>query len=133
AVQLLRDPHSRRGSRIANPIPYGRSSMAYLHDAISYYHDLCAQDELAQRSWATIVPEMAARDLIFGARPLCTVIRPNFHTGLSWSYLAARTALTLSAFRKLSEACLVDDTLRAQLSLTPEEETLVVLPTGYAT
>lgn len=107
--------------------------MAQIHDAISYYHDLCHQDELAQRSWEIMVPEMAARDLVFGTRPLCTVIRPNFHTGLSWSYLCARTALTLGAFRKLSEACLVDEKLRGQLFLTPEEEALVALPTGYTT
>jgi hypothetical protein len=107
--------------------------MALLHDAIAHYHDLCAQDELAERSWELIVPEMAARDLIFGTRPLCTVIRPMFHTGLSWSYLSARTALTLSVFRKLSEACLADGKLRSQLSLTPEEEVLVSLPTGYTT
>lgn len=107
--------------------------MALLHDAIAHYHELCGQDELAQRSWEMIVPEMAARDLIFGTRPLCTVIRPMFHTGVSWSYLSARTALTLAAFRKLSEACLADATLRSQLSLTPEEEVLVTLPTGYST
>jgi hypothetical protein len=107
--------------------------MAQLHDAIRHYHDLCSQDELARRSWEMMVPEMAARDLVFGTRPLCTVVRPNFHTGLSWSYLSARTALTLSVFRKLSEACLADATLRRQLFLTPEEETLVALPTGYAT
>lgn len=107
--------------------------MAQIHDAIATYHDLCAQDGLAQRSWEMMVPEMAARDLVFGTRPLCTVMRPNFHTGLSWSYLCARTALTLNAFRKLSEACLVDAKLRGQLFLTPDEETLIALPTGYST
>lgn len=107
--------------------------MSQIHEAIAHYHELCAQDDLAQRSWEVIVPEMAARDLVFGTRPLCTVIRPNLHSGLSWSYLAARTGLTLSAFRKLSEACLADETLRGQLALTPEEEQLVALPTGYHT
>jgi hypothetical protein len=107
--------------------------MAQLHEAIAYYHDLCHQDDLAQRSWELMVPEMAARDLVFGTRPLCTVIRPMFHTGLSWSYLCARTELVLGAFRKLSEVCLADAKLRGHLSLTPEEEELVMLPTGYAT
>jgi hypothetical protein len=107
--------------------------MAQVHDAISYYHDLCSQDELARRSWESFAPEMVARDLTFGSRPLCTVMRPNFHTGLSWSYLCAATTLMLGAFRKLSEACLVDEALRSQLSLTPEEETLIALPTGYET
>ena len=107
--------------------------MTNLHDAIAYYHDLCIQEQLAQKSWEMIVPEMAARDLVFGERPLCTVMRPMFHSGLSWSYLCARTSLTLSAFRKLSDAMLDDAALRAQLFLTPEEELLAALPTGYAT
>jgi hypothetical protein len=107
--------------------------MAQLHDAISYYHDLCTQENLAQRSWEMIVPEMAARDLFFGTRPLCTVLRPMFHTGLSWSYLCARTDLMLGVFRKLNDACLGDAALRGQLSLTPQEEVLVSLPSGYST
>jgi hypothetical protein len=107
--------------------------MAHLHDAISYYHDLCTQENLAQRSWEMIVPEMAARDLFFGTRPLCTVLRPMFHTGVSWSYLCARTDLMMSVFRKLSDACLADAPLRGQLFLTPQEEALVSLPTGYTT
>ncbi len=105
--------------------------MAQLHDALSYYHDLCTQDGLAQQSWELMAREMTARDLVFGTRPLCTVIRPNFHTGLSWSYLCARTTLMLGAFRKLHDACLADDTLRGHLFLTPEEEALVAMPTGY--
>ena len=44
-----------------------------------------------------------------------------------------RTELTLSAFHKLSEAALADAKVRSQLFLTPEEEALVALPTGYAT
>ncbi|MCC6454259.1 MAG: hypothetical protein IT328_04900 [Caldilineaceae bacterium] len=107
--------------------------MAHLHDAISYYHDLCTQENLAQRSWEMIVPEMAARDLFFGTRPLCTVLRPMFHTGVSWSYLCARTDLMMGVFRKLSDACLADASLRGQLFLTPQEEALVALPTGYTT
>jgi hypothetical protein len=107
--------------------------MAQIHDAISYYHDLCTQENLAQRSWEMIVPGMAARDLVFGTRPLCTVLRPMMHDGPGWSFLCARTALMLSVFRKLSDACLADAGLRAGLFLTAEEETLVALPTGYST
>src|SRR5690606_7128933 len=45
----------------------------------------------------------------------------------------ARTDLMLGVFRKLSDACLGDAALRGQLFLTPEEEALVSLPTGYGT
>lgn len=104
-----------------------------LHHAIDHYHNLCSQDGLAQASWERIAAEMAARDLVFGTRPLCTVLRPMFHTGLSWSYLSARTSLLLGVFRKLSDAALADPALLAQLYLTPDEAELVSLPTGYTT
>ena len=107
--------------------------MTHLHDAIRYYHDLCLTGDLAQASWDIILPGMADRDLMFGTRPLCSVLRPMFHTGLSWHYLAARTELTLRVFGKLSHAMLADPVLRARLYLDSREEELVNLPSGYAT
>jgi hypothetical protein len=104
-----------------------------LHDAIRTYHDLCTTGTLAQDSWDLIYPGMHARNLIFGDRPLCTVLRPMFHSSLSWHYLAARTALMLGVFRKASAAMLASSALRAQLYLDPNEEELVALRTGYAT
>ena len=107
--------------------------MSHLHDAIQHYHDLCLTGDLAQASWDVILPGMASRDLMFGDRPLCTVLRPMFHSGFSWHYLAARTELTLGVFRKLSAAMMADPDLRAQLYLDSLEEALVNLPSGYAT
>lgn len=107
--------------------------MTNLHTAINHYHDLCATDNLAQQSWEMLYPGLAARNLIFGERPLCTVLRPMFHTADSYRYLAERTVLTLGVFRKITEAMLADATLRAQLFLDSAEETLVNLPTGYTT
>jgi hypothetical protein len=78
-------------------------------------------------------PGFAERHLMFGERPLCTVLRPMFHTGMSWHYLAARTALVLSVFRKAAAAILADAALRAQVYLDQNEEALVSLPTGYIT
>lgn len=107
--------------------------MDTLHDAIRTYHDLCTTGTLAQDSWDLIFPGMHARNLIFGDRPLCTVLRPMFHSSLSWHYLAARTALMLGVFRKASAAMLASPALRAQVYLDQNEEELVALPTGYAT
>jgi hypothetical protein len=107
--------------------------MSHLHDAIAHYHDLCHQESLAQDSWAHILPGMHARDLVFGERPLCTVLRPMLHSGMSWHYLCARTALILSVFRKLSDALRVDAVLRSQLYLDAAEETLAAIPTGFST
>ncbi|MEZ4862883.1 MAG: hypothetical protein R3C14_16315 [Caldilineaceae bacterium] len=107
--------------------------MTNLHTAINHYHDLCTTANLAQQSWDVLYPGLGARNLIFGERPLCTVLRPMFHTAASYRYLTERTALTLSVFRKATEAMLADAALRAQLYLDQTEEELVNLPTGYTT
>lgn len=107
--------------------------MTQLQAAIDHYHELCQTGDLAQESWGVLLPGMAERHILFGDRPLCTVLRPMFHTGLSWHYLSARTSLILAVFRKLSEALLADADLRRQLYLDANEETLVSLPTGYHT
>ena len=91
--------------------------MTNLHAAINHYHDLCNTGTLAQQSWEVLMPGLRERNLIFGQRPLCTVLRPMFHTADSYRYLTERTALTLSVFRKATAALLTDPKLRAQLFL----------------
>ncbi len=107
--------------------------MTRLHDAIDFYHELSASTALAQSSWDVILPGMTERRLIFGDRPLCTVLRPMFHTGLSWHYLSARTLLLLRAFQKTADAMLASADLRAQVYLDAQEEELVAIPAGYET
>jgi hypothetical protein len=107
--------------------------MTNLHAAINHYHDLCTTGTLAQQSWEVLLPGLRERNLIFGQRPLCTVLRPMFHTPESYRYLTERTALTLSVFRKATAALLADPQLRAQLFLDQMEEELISLPTGYST
>src|SRR5690554_4875927 len=78
-----------------NPQPLlpAEMSMTQLQAAIDHYHELCQTGDLAQESWGVLLPGMAERHILFGDRPLCTVLRPMFHTGLSWHYLSARTSL----------------------------------------
>ena len=103
------------------------------HAALQHYHDLCTTGTLAQETWAMMQPAMRERKLYFGERPLCTVVRPLFHTEEDYAWLGARTRLMLRVFGKASDAMLRDDAVRAQAFLTPEEEELVRLPTGYRT
>ena len=101
--------------------------------AIDHYHELCTSGALAQETWDALLPGMSARGLVFGARPLTTVLRPLLHTGMDWHYLRWRSTVVLGVFRKLAEAMLHDPALRAQVHLTPEEETLIQIPTGFDT
>lgn len=107
--------------------------MTQLQAAINRYHDLAHTGTLAQDTWALLAPGMRARNLYFGERPLCTVLRPLFHTAADYAYLSERTTLMLGVFRKASEAALRDPKILAQLSLTPEETELISIPTGYQT
>jgi len=107
--------------------------MTNLHAAINHYHDLCTTGTLAQDSWDILHPGLGERGLIFGGRPLCTVLRPMFHTAESYRYLTARTELMLSVFQKVTAALLANAQLRRQLFLDQQEEALVMLPTGYQT
>ncbi len=107
--------------------------MTERQSAIDHYHALCHTGTLAQDSWDIIFPGLAQRQLVFGERPLCSVLRPMFHTGLDWHYLCARTSLMLGVFRKLTRALLQTPALRAQLYLDAAEEELISIPTGYTT
>ena len=107
--------------------------MTNLQTAITHYHDLALTGNLAQSSWELMAPAMQRRNLVFGERPICTVLRPLFHTQESYRYLQERTGLILGVFRKLTQAMLADPKLRAQIFLTPDEEALIKLPTGYQT
>ena len=107
--------------------------MTQRHAAIDFYHELCTTGSLAQDTWEVLYPGLRARGLVFGGRPLTTVLRPLLHTGMDWHYLRWRSTLTLSVFRKMADAMLVDPVLRAQVYLTPEEEELIQIPTGFPT
>lgn len=99
--------------------------------AISYYHDLLQQPGLAGDSWDLLTARMAERRMIFGERPLCTVLRPLIYTPAEWRYLTARTELVGRAFDRLAHLMLEDAELRAQIYLTPEEEELIQIDHGY--
>jgi hypothetical protein len=101
--------------------------------AIDYYHELCTSDSLAQDTWEMLLPGMKARGLVFGERPLTTVLRPLIHTGMDWHYLRWRSNIMIGVFRKMADAMLEDPVLRAQVYLTPEEEELIQIPTGFRT
>src|SRR5215203_4890826 len=107
--------------------------MTNLQAAIDHYHELCQSGSLAQQSWEVLDPGMRERDLFFGDRPLCTVLRPLFHSEESYGHLYDRTTLMLGVFRKMAHAMMTDAQLRSQVRLTSDEEHLLHLPTGYDT
>jgi uncharacterized circularly permuted ATP-grasp superfamily protein len=92
-----------------------------LDQAIDYYHSLL-NPQLAQQTHDIMMSHLEDRHLRFGNVPVCRTLRPQFYDRPSWEYLQNRTALILSAFAKMHEACMIDDEMRSQLDLEPYEE-----------
>jgi uncharacterized circularly permuted ATP-grasp superfamily protein len=99
-------------------------------DAIDFYHSLLT-DQTALDAQAWLNDHLKAQRLYFGARPICTVLRPYFYLPHQWDFMVSRTATLLNAFRKAHAACMADPTLRAQLYLEAYEEELFSLDIGY--
>ena len=77
--------------------------------------------------------QLRRRQMVFGDRPLCTVLRPRFFTtgGVPDARAAASLAL-MSAFRRAHEAAMAEPAVRAQFRLADWEEQLVLADPGYA-
>jgi uncharacterized circularly permuted ATP-grasp superfamily protein len=101
-----------------------------IQEAIDTYHGLLT-DELAAETQERLNLDQRARNLYFGSRPLCTVLRPHFYEPDQWNYLKCETEVLLKAFGKAHAACMADSDLRAQLFLEPYEEALFSLDPGF--
>lgn len=97
-----------------------------INRAIQYYHDLLVGG-LAEETHQQVMDEQRKRHLYFGPAPVCRVLRPHFYTLDSWQYLRQRTALVLSAFRKVHDAAMSDPNFRAQLDLESYEEEMLTV------
>jgi uncharacterized circularly permuted ATP-grasp superfamily protein len=95
------------------------------------YHDLLS-DGLARESHAMLEEQLRASDLIFGDRPLCTVLRPRFVTPAQYARLQRRVSILMRAFGVAYRAALEDAAVRAQLRLAEWEEQMLAYHPGFA-
>ena len=95
-----------------------------LRDAIDYFHEELT-DELGAESQHQMETLQRGRNLYFGDRPLCTVLRPRFLTEVQYKFLQERCALLLSAFATAHRAALEDASFRKQFRLFDWEEALL--------
>jgi hypothetical protein len=101
-----------------------------VRDAVDAYHDVLS-DDIAADSQAVLEAQIRKRDLFFGDRPLCTVLRPRFMSPAQYRSLQRRAAALMGAFRHAHEAAIADPSVRSQFRLTPGEETLVLEDPGF--
>jgi uncharacterized circularly permuted ATP-grasp superfamily protein len=99
-------------------------------EAINHYHSLLhtthVQDALEKLGRGT-----ARYNLTFGARPICTVLRPLFVGQAQYDYIRHESRLVLSALERLSDALLADTRLRAELDLSRDEEQIIQIDPGF--
>jgi uncharacterized circularly permuted ATP-grasp superfamily protein len=101
-----------------------------VQDAIAYYHELLT-DELAQASEAMLSDQLRRRGLVFGDRPVATVLRPRFMTLAHYRLLQRRVRLLMRAFGKAYERALADQAFRGQFRLVDWEERLIRHDSGF--
>jgi hypothetical protein len=101
-----------------------------VRDAVDAYHDLLS-DDIAADSQAVLDAQIRKRDLFFGDRPLCTVLRPRFMSPGQYRLLQRRAAALLGAFGRAHQAAIADANVRAQFRLSSWEEKLVLEDPGF--
>lgn len=101
-----------------------------LQEAIQTYHDLLS-DQIAQDSQGQLDEQLRRRGLFFGARPLCTVIRPRFFTPRQYRFLRSQVRVILSAFDKAYRAAINNPAILDQFHLEDWERDLVQYDPGF--
>src|SRR5258708_40053249 len=98
-----------------------------LNDAIARYHDLLGRDSLAADSQEQLDRLTKLRQLYFGERPVCTVLRPRFLTAGQLHFLQTRVHALLPAFARVYERAMADTSFRRQFGLLDWEEELLAI------
>jgi len=98
--------------------------------AVQAYHDLLS-DQIAADTQGALNDQLARRGLVFGGRPLCTVLRPRFFTLAQYQLLSSRVRVLMRAFGAAHRAAMASAEVRAQFRLADWEETLIGWDPGY--
>src|SRR5262245_29796355 len=101
-----------------------------LNDAIRHYHDLLT-DERAAASQEWLDRGQRLRNLYFGGRPTCTVLRPRFLSVPQYHFLQGRVRLLLGAFDRVNAAAVAHASFRTQFGLSEAENELFQLDPGF--
>ena len=102
-----------------------------MRPAIDHYHELLTPD-VAEASHAMLEDQLRRRHLLFGDRPLCTVLRPRFISPERLRTLSAGIRVLLDAFGRAHQAAVADPLVRRQFRLTDWEEALLPADPGFA-
>ena len=102
-----------------------------LSEAVAHYHDLLADDELAQSSLALLDQGLESARLMFGGRRLSPYLRPHFVSEEDFAGVTAVCETVWGAIEKVKDAAVADLSLLDELGLTEIERELAQIDPGY--
>src|SRR5215204_5254921 len=100
-------------------------------EAVSRYHDLLANQDLAEASRALLDEGLEKAKLIFGGRRLSPYLRPHFVSETDFARICAICETVWSAIQKVKDAAVADPNIVDDLGLTEIERELVAIDPGY--
>src|SRR6266550_2817088 len=102
-----------------------------LKDAVTRYHELLRDTELAESSRAMLDEGLERAKLIFGGRRLSPYLRPHFVAEEDFAMIRVACETVWSAIQKVKDAAIVDDTIVTDLGVTEIERDLINIDPGY--
>ncbi len=104
---------------------------AMFPEAVERYHDLLANQELAEASRALLDEGLENARLIFGGRRLSPYLRPHFVSETDFARICQICETVWSAIQKVKDAAVADPKVVDDLGLTEIERELVSIDPGY--
>src|SRR5262245_35798071 len=100
-------------------------------EAVARYHDLLADQKLAEDSVALLDEGLESAKLIFGGRRLSPYLRPHFVTETDFALITGICETVWSAIQKVKDAAISDPSIVRDLGLSDIERDLVSIDPGY--
>ncbi len=102
-----------------------------LNEAVEHYHQLLADNDLAEASRKMLDEGLERAKLIFGGRRLSPYLRPHFVTETDFARIESICEIVWSAIQKVKDAAVGNDELLDELGITEIERDLVSIDPGY--
>ncbi len=102
-----------------------------LTEAVTRYHELLRDSELAESSRAMLDEGLEQARLIFGGRRLSPYLRPHFVSENDFKMIRGACETVWSAIQKVKDAAIVDDSIIVDLGITEIERGLISIDPGY--
>jgi hypothetical protein len=102
-----------------------------LKQAVSHYHNLLKESNLAEDSRRMLDEGLEQSRLIFGGRRLSPYLRPHFVTEEDFKRICKICETVWSAIEKVKDAAIDDESIVDDLGLTTIERELISIDPGY--